>query len=272
MAEKRFYADAIRSIEDGSLASFFANGAELPSELVAYFGSFDLVVSFLFDPDHIFERNVKRCGVESFIVCNPKVGGGEHAALQLARPIEAAFATASAGSAAKIIPSDEDRRFACEFLSRAATPIIALHPGSGSAMKNWPIVNWQRVGEQLFERGFAGSLIVIGGEADAAAVKQLRSAWANQPARFAENLPLPQLAAVMASCTLFLGHDSGIAHIAAAAGAPCVLLFGPTDPAIWAPGNPNAFVLRAASGKMEDLSIEDVIATVANLLRARPTS
>ena len=55
LAEKRFYADAIRSIEYGPLASFFAKGSALPEELVDYFRSFDLIVSYLFDPDGIFE-------------------------------------------------------------------------------------------------------------------------------------------------------------------------------------------------------------------------
>src|SRR2546421_13121014 len=57
LAENRFYADAIRSIEYAALSSFFAKDAELPSELRDYFGSFDLIISYLFDPDQIFENN-----------------------------------------------------------------------------------------------------------------------------------------------------------------------------------------------------------------------
>ena len=61
LAAKRFYADAVRSIESPSLSRFFAEGAELPGELCQYFGSFDLIVSYLYDPDRIFERNVGKC-------------------------------------------------------------------------------------------------------------------------------------------------------------------------------------------------------------------
>jgi ADP-heptose:LPS heptosyltransferase len=49
------------------------------------------------------------------------------------------------------------------------------------------------------------------------------------------DLPLPQLAAKLAAAALYIGNDSGVTHLAAAAGAPTIALFGPTDPATWAP-------------------------------------
>ena len=50
----------MRSIEYGPLASFFSRDASLPPELVDYFTGFDLVVSYLFDPDKIFATNLRR--------------------------------------------------------------------------------------------------------------------------------------------------------------------------------------------------------------------
>jgi ADP-heptose:LPS heptosyltransferase len=55
LAENRFYAQAVRSIEYGPLSSFFAKNSELPAELAGYFASFDLIISYLYDPDQIFE-------------------------------------------------------------------------------------------------------------------------------------------------------------------------------------------------------------------------
>ncbi len=65
----------------------------------------------------------------------------------------------------------------------------------------------------------------------------------------AENLALPKLAAVLERSALFIGHDSGISHIAAAVGTRCLLLFGPSDPAVWAPANAGVHVLRAPAGR-----------------------
>ena len=73
---------------------------------------------------------------------------------------------------------------------------------------------------------------------------QLEHEWKDRDVRFAKNLSLPHLAAVLEH-TIFMGHDSGISHLAAAAGANCILLFGPTDPNVWAPRNENVRVLQA---------------------------
>jgi heptosyltransferase-3 len=73
-----------------------------------------------------------------------------------------------------------------------------------------------------------------------------------------KNLPLPHLAALLEGRS-FIGHDSGISHIAAAVRARCLLLFGWTDPAIWAPANENVTVLRAPEGKLNLLEVESVL-------------
>ena len=142
LAENRFYAQAVHSIEYGPLARFFARNSELPAELADYFASFDLIVSYLYDPDRIFETNLRRCGVEN-LICGPAriVENAGHAARQLARPIEE-LGIKVVDLAERIFPSIEDREFAREFLASVPQPIIAIHPGSGSHEKNWPLENW----------------------------------------------------------------------------------------------------------------------------------
>ena len=267
LAEKRFFADATRSIESGPLASFFARGSALPEDLVAYFHGFDLIVSYLFDPDGIFATNLKRCRIGSFVAGPSKLNGGEHAALQLARPLEQ-MGLHLDNQAATIYPSEEDREFARDFLRGTAKPVIALHPGSGSKTKNWPIENWQKLGEHLFSAGH--TLLVVAGEADEDRAQLLESAWRGKRARFAKHFTLPQLAGLFENA-FFLGHDSGISHIAAAVGARCLLLFGPTDPAVWAPANESVTVLQAPAGDMRLLTVDHVIAALQPLLSLRPS-
>ena len=265
LAEKRFYAQAVHSIEYGRLARFFARNSELPAELADYFASFDLIVNYLFDPDRIFETNLRRCGVQNLICGAARiVENAGHAARQLARPIEQ-LGINVVDFAERIFPSIEDRQFAREFLASVPPPIIAIHPGSGSHEKNWPLENW--IG--LFSPGshFADleRLLVISGEAEEAQTDQLEREWKNRDVRFARNLPLPGLAAVLER-SIFIGHDSGISHLAAAAGANCILLFGPTDPDVWAPRNDNVQILRAPNGRLSELRIEQVAAAFAGLL------
>jgi len=258
LAHKRFYADATRSIESRPLASFFVKGSALPEELIDYFRSFDLIVSYLFDPDGIFETNLNRCQIKAFVAGPARLSGSEHAALQLARPLEK-MGFHLDHHAATIYPAEEDREFARNFLSGATKSVVALHPGSGSEAKNWPIENWQELGEHLFSLGH--TVLVVAGEADEDRARLLESVWKGKPVRFAKHLALPRLAGLFENA-LFLGHDSGISHIAAAVGARCILLFGPTDPAIWAPANKGVTVLQAPEGNLPLLTVDHVISAL----------
>jgi heptosyltransferase-3 len=267
LAESRFYAQAVRSIEYGPLSRFFAKNSELPAELADYFATFDLIISYLYDPDGIFESNLRRCGVKNLLFGPAKIAKtSDHAARQLARPIEE-FGIRVVDLTEKIFLSEEDRQFGREFLQTPSQPIIAIHPGSGSKEKNWPLQNWI----ELFSREHwhvekRPSLIVISGEADKAQTAQLEHTWKDQNIRFAKNLPLPHLAAVLEH-SIFIGHDSGISHLAAAAGANCILLFGPTDPNVWAPRNENVQVFAAESGRLNDLGTGLVQAALSGSLR-----
>jgi heptosyltransferase-2 len=262
LAENRFYAQAVRSIEYGPLSRFFARKSELPAEVADYFASFDAIVSYLYDPDRIFETNLRRCGVQN-LICGPAriFENAGHAARQLARPIEE-LGIKVAYFSEIVFPSKEDRDFARDFLVSVPQPIVAIHPGSGSHEKNWPLENW--IGLFSLNSHFADlkRLVVISGEADEPQTNQLEREWKNRDVHFARNLPLPRLAAVLER-SVFIGHDSGISHLAAAAGANCILLFGPTDPDVWAPRNENVRVLRPPSRRLDDLQIETVEAAFA---------
>jgi len=259
LAERRFYADAIRSIEYSAMAGFFVPRSELAADLAEYFASFQQVISYLFDPDGFFEANVRRAGVKYFLRAFAKIDDSEHAAKQLARPLQS-LALYLEDHAAAVHPSAADRASAAEFLGNVGTPLIAIHPGSGSAKKNWPIERWRKVGARLLENG--AELLLVGGEADDAQLAALSETWRGAPVRIARDLPLPQLAAVFERCALFLGHDSGISHLAAAVGTRCLLLFGATDPAVWAPANAGVTVIEATGGDLAQISVDGVLAAI----------
>jgi ADP-heptose:LPS heptosyltransferase len=271
LAENRFYAQAVRSIEYAPLAKFFASNPELPADLADYFASFDLIISYLYDPDRIFERNLRRCGSEN-LICGPAriVENAGHAARQLARPVEE-LGINVLDLSQRIFPSIEDRQFARQFLQSVPQPVVAIHPGSGSRQKNWPVENWIAVMSKSGEFSNTGkrpSLVVIAGEADTAETERLEREWRDRNVCFAKNLPLPHLGGVLAN-SIFIGHDSGISHLAAAAGANCILLFGPTDPDVWAPKKNNVRVLRASDGRLRDLKLGHVEAALTDALRGR---
>ncbi len=265
IAEGRFYADEIRSIEYAPLAGFFNPKADLDPELCAYFAGFDQVVSYLFDPDGFFKGNLERAGVTNLLVADPRVGDHLHAAHQLAAPLQR-LALFLEEPAAQFFPSDADLEAARDHLPRGAHPIVALHPGSGGARKNWPIGRWTELVARLSADHPTAHFLIVGGEADATPLAHLRSTRGGiERIDFLTDLPLPVLGAVFTKCDVFLGHDSGISHLAAAAECPCLLLFGPTDPAIWSPRNEFVRVIHAASGRPEDIALDSVV-VAANAL------
>lgn len=253
LARGRFYANATRSIEYGPMAGFFIPNSKLAPDLVEYFASFHQIVSYLFDPDLFFENNLRRAGVKNFLPAYAKIDDSAHAAQQLARPLER-MALFLDSHAAELYPSADDKARAREFLGDSTAPVIAIHPGSGSPRKNWPAENWVTIAKNLRTHVPQARVLLIGGEADAAPLATVQRALDGTPVLLAQNLPLPLLAAVLERCRLFLGHDTGISHLAASVETPCVLLFGPTDPAIWAPANEGVKILTAPDGLLVRLS------------------
>jgi heptosyltransferase III len=112
-------------------------------------------------------------------------------------------------------------------------PIFALHPGSGGRHKCWPADRYAALAQRLVARGF-GVMICLGPvETDDAPLWQ---AFAGQlPVSVAANVDLVTLAGLVRQCAGFVGNDAGVTHLAAALHVPTVAIFGPTDPARWAP-------------------------------------
>ena len=79
-------------------------------------------------------------------------------------------------------------------------------------------------------------------------------------------LSLPEVAACLARAALFVGHDSGLMHLAAAAGAPTLGLFGPTPADEYAPAGRHSAVVIAMGREMADLPVERAFATAERLI------
>ncbi|HEX8371138.1 MAG TPA: glycosyltransferase family 9 protein [Chthoniobacterales bacterium] len=254
------YADAVHSIEYGPLARFFSRRPTLDPEMVNFFTGYQQIISYLYDPDGIFEGNLRTAGVKNLLTGPGKLSDDIHAIQQLARPLEK-LAFFLEEKAASFSPSSADLEAAASTLDSVPSPFIALHPGSGGKKKNWSIENWQQLIRDLQDQG--RSILLVGGEADDAQLGLLAEQF---QLPLAKDLPLRILGAVLSRSHLFVGHDSGISHLAAAAGARCILLFGPTDPDIWGPQNPNVEIVVSPDGMMEGIPFEQVAAKLQAVL------
>jgi heptosyltransferase-2 len=230
--------DRVESIEARAMAGFFARHGDLAENLADYFSEFDLIISYLYDPDGIFRTNIARCSPAQFIQ-------GPH------RPDEAAGIPASQ---VYLKPLERLAIFGADPVPRlsiqgrpARVRSIALHPGSGSTQKNWPEGRWSELVGHIMDQTDR-DLLLVGGEAEGERLQRLGAALPPARVRVAQSLPLAELAGLLERCCGFVGHDSGISHLASALGLPGLVLWGHTVEAVWRPPADRIRILRAPGG------------------------
>ena len=112
------------------------------------------------------------------------------------------------------------------------TPFALVHPAAAFDSKKWAAPNFARVVEYLGTHGLTSVVVAAPGEADI--VSELAE-QTSMPILAFTDLLLPEVTALLARARLFVGNDSGIAHIAAAVGAPSVVVFGSSNIWHWRP-------------------------------------
>ena len=123
---------------------------------------------------------------------------------------------------------------------------IVMHPFSGGRHKNWPLASYRELSTRVpFSFDWSA-----GPEEELAEAQRFNN--------------LLELAKWIAEAKLYVGNDSGITHLAAAVGVRTLALFGPTDPAKWAPRGENVTILRHEP--INELTVEQVEQVVTRLL------
>ncbi len=265
-------ANRVQAIEARGLAGFFARGGTLEPDLVDYFSEFNLVISYLYDPDEIFKANVCRCVIGQFLVGPHRPDETEriHATKVYLKPLErlAIFdadpvprlnvgqaSSLSQTSSRILLNQVGDRQDAC--------PTLVLHPGSGSEKKNWPEAKWAGLIQQIAATT-NWNLLLVGGEAEGERLRRLATALPPARCSIAQGLPLAELAQRIQSYAAFVGHDSGITHLAAAVGLPCVVLWADTLEEVWRPQGERLVVLKEITG-VRAISVEKVLTELRKL-------
>jgi ADP-heptose:LPS heptosyltransferase len=237
--------------ESAELARALA--AESDDDLRRLVGHFDAVLCYSRNAD--LSRRLS--GLTRRLIAHDPAPAAGHAAAWLARPlVELGIPIVQPPVVA---PATEEGRAIAVLREQLPARFLALHPGSGSAAKNWPIDRYAALARIVSDgRPWLLSL----GPADDA-LEPLADATNVLVTR---HLPPRNLAALLASAGVYVGNDSGVTHLAAALGIPTVALFGPTDPEVWSPLGPRVRTLRAPEGKMASLSVDDVARSIAIVL------
>lgn len=115
---------------------------------------------------------------------------------------------------------------------RAGQRLVLIHPAAAFDTKRWAIENFAKLGPVLTDHGF--SIVAIAAPHEEPLVNTLKE-LAPVPIVGFTDLSLPEITALAARASLFVGNDSGIAHMAAAVGTPAVVVFGSSNVNHWGP-------------------------------------
>ncbi len=238
-------ADRVSSIAATGLDLVGIPGVEPPQRVWERLCRFDSIVSWYGTGRPEFREAVAKLPFVFFPALPP--GGTTHAAdffLAQARTLSECQVEA--------IP-----RLDCP---RTLRDFAVIHPFSGSPKKNWPLARFRELARRLQDRM---PVHWCAGPNENWTVSE--GAWRAETVHL-ENLY--DLACWLATARIYIGNDSGITHLAAAAGAPVVAIFGPTDPRVWAPRGPHIRVVSppAPGLPVESVTLPQVLGAVEELL------
>lgn len=201
-------ADALHDYERTEWHSIFSKPTD---GLVQFLKHFDRAVVWMRDDGQILHQ-LQKCGVRDVRVFPglPPQGWNKHASQYYLETLGMKSASPFALDVEPVVPGYD----------------VLIAPGSGGIHKNWPLDEYLNLAARFQQEG--RSIAWILGPAEEK--MQLRA-----DVRVLSTMSLCDLACALASARLYVGNDSGISHLAAAAGCPAVVLFGPTDPVVWRP-------------------------------------
>lgn len=235
------------SFDRMDLIALFQHGAQPGLVLRHYLDQFDLIISYATSPEYVFARNLTRLA-RGEVICwdaRPRQNMRMHMSAYLQQPLRR-LGVADNVDLPRLVPMAEDRQQQAQWWQEHSLNerlSVAIHPGSGSAAKNWPAERFATVARHLQqEQGM--QILLVSGPADEAVVAAVERDLGGQGYVLVRELPLPVLAALLARCWAYVGNDSGVSHLAAAMGTRVVAIFGPTDAAVWAPLGASVRVLR----------------------------
>jgi lipopolysaccharide heptosyltransferase II len=146
----------------------------------------------------------------------------------------------------KLYISAENRREADEFLKSQGLEdrsFVVMHVGAKWPPKRWPKEHFARLIGMLYSEA-ALITVLVGAVPDMSSLTAIRDESGVPETVLAVGMPLQVTGEIISRAVVFIGNDSGPAHMAASVGTPLVVLFGPTDPAACAPISKNKIILH----------------------------
>jgi ADP-heptose:LPS heptosyltransferase len=262
------YVEKVISLSALPLHNLYGDAAP-PDSDIRFWRSFDQIVSWTGSGDSGFVQKLKTiCPTARIGAWRPHLNETRHVSQLFMDSLGRELSSERKAVYTPIFVNAQQSHQGAQWLSdrgwKAETPLIVLHPGAGSKKKRWPLPGFVSLARHLIHTE-RKKLLIVDGPAEAGLAKRIEQELNEDQLILAESLPLGLLTAVISKADLFVGNDSGIAHLAAALGISSIVLFGPTLPRHWAPLGPDVRVLRNTRGCAGCISNSDVHTCLENI-------
>lgn len=212
-------------------------GPDPGREMATFFGEYDLIVSWFGYEDKEFQKNIELFAPGGSLFIPPHPPPRSH-------PDDFSLHVSDwhlgflnrIGIPEEIILSPELKGMtlpSIKWTPDMSAPTFAVHPGSGAWYKNWPPERFAGLAKKFLEYDHRCRIALIQGPADAEAGESVLRLLPGERVQTIRTTSLLDLAMFLAGCTMYVGNDSGISHLAGAVGCPTIVFYGPTDPRVW---------------------------------------
>lgn len=246
------YVDDVLPVDDRKFTPLFAPGGPPSGSGASSSGAssvsvsrdlplYDAILSYLPDPDGVFEENLRRFASGPVLTGPSRPLDGRR--IHMTRVLLDALKPLGIGASIHPPRVDAPSSASSDDVRELDTEqrLIAIHPGSGGVEKCWPAENYGALIDLLADSGLRP--MITFGPADDPVRRRLLPWIETRDVLVIEDRSLVEVAALYARCRAMIGNDSGMTHLAAAAGTPVIALFGPTDPAVWGPRGKDVRIL-----------------------------
>jgi heptosyltransferase-3 len=262
----RTCVDSIRSMDSMDLHRLFVDPGRFDLDLadhdplIAAFAEYTWIVTFLGEPDGFFEKNliyVVHCSHSAEVVSlrlKPTADlQGHLTEFHLRQFLDQCPLPLKAPppwqTSVLIEPTEADKTRADQLLRASGVdtsrPLVVMHSGSGSPTKCWHVDNFLALAQELGSRGM--QTVFLLGPAEQERLDGKTKRRIGQQVKVLPLLSLEEVLAMLSRAEAFVGNDSGISHLAGGLGRKTVVVFGPTDPAVYRPIGPQVTVFRDPS-------------------------
>lgn len=217
----------------------------------------DLTVNML--AGGIQAARLRSAGVKRIIDLDPRPipGDTRHITDQWLAHLAGQKMDTAVGPSRLVMPQHELAAARAEWdgwLGGSHSPPVVIHPGSGGRHKCWPADRFVTLARRVRDGGRAVAFLFGHVEMERMSRADLEALRLEFPC--VEDQPLERVAALLATANLFIGNDSGVAHLAAAVGTSTVAVFGPTDARVWSPLGPRVRAVASSNGEWP--TVDDV--------------